>query len=102
MNSIIGTEISGIVGLATAITGVFVVVALLAAIYRLLRGPSLADRVVALDMLTMLLVVFLVIFSISSGERAYIFAAIALALIGFLATVAFARFIERTHGDDDD
>jgi multicomponent Na+:H+ antiporter subunit F len=102
MSIVIGTEISGVVGVATAIAGFFVVLAMLGAIYRLLKGPSLGDRVIALDLLTGLMVVFLVLFSIASTEHAYIYAAIALALIGFLATVAFARFMERSgeRGDD--
>lgn len=100
--SIIGTELTGILGIALAISALFVVLALIAAAWRLLTGPSLPDRVVALDMITMLLVVFLVIFALASGVRAYVYAAIALALIGFLATVAFARYIERSKEEGDD
>jgi multicomponent Na+:H+ antiporter subunit F len=100
--SIIGTEVSGVLGVALTIAGLFLVLAIVAAIWRLLTGPSVADRVVSLDMMTSLLVVFLVIFTMATGERAYIYAAIALALIGFLATVAFARFIERGHLEEPD
>ena len=74
------------------------IVALLAAAYRLLTGPTLADRVVALDLVSMLLVVFLVVFTMVSGVDAYIYAAIGLALIAFLGTVAFAHYIDRTRG----
>jgi multicomponent Na+:H+ antiporter subunit F len=100
--NILGTELTGVLGVALAICGFCVVVALLAAAWRLLRGPSLADRVVALDMITMLLVVFLVVFALASGVRAYVYAAIGLALIGFLATVAFAHYIERAAERRDD
>jgi multicomponent Na+:H+ antiporter subunit F len=100
--SILGTELTGVMGAATGICALFIILALIAAAWRLLTGPSLADRVVALDMVTMLLVVFLVVFSMASGITAYIYAAIALALIGFLATVAFARYIERAAEEDDD
>ena len=72
------------------------------AAWRLLVGPELADRVVALDMVSMILVVFLVLFKLVSGENAYIYVAIALALIAFLATVAFANYIDRARGDADE
>ncbi len=50
----------------------------------------------------MLLVVFLVVFKLVSGVDAYMYVAIGLALIAFLATVAFANFIDRAEGTDDD
>lgn len=65
------------------------------AFVRLIRGPSLADRVVALDMMTVLIVAFCGLFAISSGEQAFLDVAIVLALVGFLATVALARYAER-------
>lgn len=92
----------GILGLALDVTSFFVVCALLLAAYRLLVGPTLADRVVALDTVSVLLVVFMVLFKMVSGVNAYIYVAIALALIAFLATVAFARYIERARGDSDE
>lgn len=64
-------------------------------VVRLLRGPTLADRVVALDMLALLGIAFIGITAIASEEYAYLDVAIALALVGFLATVAFARYIYR-------
>lgn len=65
-------------------------------VFRLLRGPTPADRVVALDMLTLLGIGFIGLFSISTGEYAFLDVAIALALVGFLATVAFARYVYRS------
>lgn len=99
---IIETDLTGPLVLALDITVVCLVLALLSATWRLLVGPTLADRVVALDMVSMLLVVFLVVFRMVSGVNAYMYAAIALALIAFLATVAFAHYIDRTEGDSDD
>ncbi len=99
---IIGTEVTGIVGGALVVAALCLVLALLAAAYRLLVGPSLADRVVALDLVSIIIVVFLVVFKLLSGINAYMYAAIALALIAFLATVAFAHYIERSQGDSDD
>lgn len=62
-------------------------------LYRVVKGPKLGDRVLALDMLTSIAIGFMAIFAILSGHSLYIDIAIALGLVGFLATVAFARFI---------
>ena len=64
-------------------------------VVRLLRGPTLADRVVALDMLALLGIAFIGVFSVATQEYAFLDVAIALALVGFLATVAFARYVYR-------
>lgn len=71
-------------------------VALLLAFARLVKGPTLADRVVALDLVTMIVVIVLTLVAMHVGEEAYLDAALALALVAFLATVAFARYIDRS------
>jgi multicomponent Na+:H+ antiporter subunit F len=72
---------------------VFVSVAM--ALWRLAKGPSLPDRVVALDMMTVAIVAFCGLAAIRSGDPAFLDVALVLALVGFLATVALARFAER-------
>jgi multicomponent Na+:H+ antiporter subunit F len=67
-------------------------------VVRLVRGPSLPDRVIALDMVAYLAVGVIALWTLASGEAAYLDAALVLALIAFLATVAFARFIEGAAG----
>ena len=62
---------------------------------RLVKGPSLPDRVVAMDLLGTITVSLLVVGAAASGERAFLDAAIVIALIGFVSTIAYARFIER-------
>lgn len=64
--------------------------------YRIAKGPSLADRVVALDMMTVTIVAFCGLYAILSGSEAFLDVAIVVALVGFLATVALARFAERS------
>ncbi|MQT12343.1 cation:proton antiporter [Segnochrobactrum spirostomi] len=64
---------------------------------RIVRGPALPDRVLALDMLVTVAVGFIATISIAAGEFLYLDVAIALALVGFLSTVALARFV-LTHG----
>lgn len=68
-------------------------IAMLFCFIRLIKGPSLSDRVVALDLLASLLISTIVIFSILTHESVYIDVVIALALIIFLGTVAFAKLI---------
>lgn len=70
-------------------------VAILLATVRLIRGPSLPDRVVALDLISILVAGSTAIYAIASGQAAYLDVATILALISFLGTVAFARYIEK-------
>ncbi len=85
----------GILGWSLEISFGLVMVAVLLGFVRLARGPSFADRVVALDMMTVSIVAFCALFAIRSDSAVFLDVAIVLALIGFLATVALARFAER-------
>lgn len=60
---------------------------------RLLRGPTLPDRVLALDLFTVLALGYIAVFAIRTGFALYLDLAIALALVGFLSTVALARYL---------
>lgn len=62
---------------------------------RLLRGPSLADRVISIDVLLLLLVGGIAVQAARTGEAIFVIAAVVAALIGFVATVTVARYIER-------
>lgn len=75
-------------------TGLFLLaIAFFLTVYRVMRGPTLPDRVLALDMLVGIVIGFIAVFAIRSGYTLYIDIAISLGLVGFLTTVAFARFI---------
>ncbi|USE39590.1 cation:proton antiporter [Endozoicomonas sp. SCSIO W0465] len=65
------------------------------AFIRLCRGPSLADRVIALDLIAFITIGFIGVFTIYSNATAFMDIAITLALVAFLSTIAFARFIMR-------
>jgi multicomponent Na+:H+ antiporter subunit F len=67
--------------------------ALLLTVVRIVVGPTLGDRVLALDMLTVVALGFVGTICIRSGLFLYLDIAIALALLGFLATIAFARYM---------
>lgn len=68
-------------------------VSFLMTVWRVIKGPTLPDRVVALDMLTGIVIGFIALIAIRTGFTLYIDIAISLGLVGFLATVAFARFV---------
>ena len=70
-------------------------VALLVAFIRLVKGPTLPDRIVAMDLIGVLVVGLIVVLAGWSGVRATLDAAIVIALIGFLSTVAYATYVER-------
>ncbi|MBM2319891.1 MULTISPECIES: monovalent cation/H+ antiporter complex subunit F [Marivita] len=72
-----------------------VVISVVLAFVRLIKGPSLQDRVVALDFMTVAIVAFCGLAAIRYGTPAFLDVALVLALVGFLATVALARFAER-------
>lgn len=84
-----------ILEIAVDLSFILVMLGVVFAFVRLVIGPSLSDRVVALDMMTVLLVSFCGLYAILSDDTAFIDVAIVLALVGFLATVALARFVER-------
>ena len=67
----------------------------IAAFIRLVRGPYLPDRVVALDLISILVMGFIVVYAVRFNQAAYLDVAIILALITFLGTVAFAYYLER-------
>ena len=75
-------------------------VAILAALVRVLRGPSLADRVVALDLVAYLAMGFLVSYAVLVQQDTFIDAALVLGLLAFLGTVAVARYIERVRSGE--
>ena len=62
---------------------------------RLVRGPSLADRIVALDALLILVVSGIAVDAARTGEGTYLDVLVVAALLGFVGTVNVARFIER-------
>lgn len=67
--------------------------AMLAAIIRIVRGPTLADRILGLDTMTVLAVGIIGVFAVRTGLYLYTDIAVAVALVGFLSTVAFARYL---------
>lgn len=77
------------------ITFGFLIIAMFLSFIRLVRGPSLPARVVALDLMGSLAVGIIAVYSVATKQAIFLDVAIVLALIGFLGTVAFAYFVEK-------
>jgi multicomponent Na+:H+ antiporter subunit F len=60
---------------------------------RLILGPSLPDRVVALDLLATLIIGIAAAYAVAAGHTAFLDAAVILALVAFLGTVAFSYYL---------
>jgi multicomponent K+:H+ antiporter subunit F len=69
--------------------------AMICAMFRMLRGPRAQDRVVGFDSLYVNAMLLLLVFGIQSGGTLYFEAALIVALLGFVSTVAFAKFLLR-------
>jgi multicomponent K+:H+ antiporter subunit F len=77
------------------VVGAAFALALVLAFYRLLRGPALVDRVLALDTLYVNALALLIVLGIGLGDPVYFEAALLIAVFGFVGTVAAARYLQR-------
>lgn len=73
-------------------------ISLALAAYRMLRGPGYADRFVALDMLTAVVVALAALTTLATGRAAFLDVGLGVALVNFASTCAFAAFLERKRG----
>lgn len=87
--------------IGASISAVLAAVAALVGFYRLLAGPSRADRVVALDLLFAAGVMLCICAALASASTAFLDVAIGLSLVGFVGTVAWARLIDRQVDDGE-
>lgn len=86
-----GTLLAG----SVAIAELMLVLAMGCAAWRMLRGPRAQDRVLALDAFYVVGMALILTFGIETGESVYFEAALIIALIGFVATAALAKFLMR-------
>lgn len=91
-----------ILDLAVTIALFILSLSFLLTIIRILKGPTLPDRILGLDMLVAIAIGFIAVIGIKTGYALYVDIAIALGLVGFLATVAFARFVLSRGKTEDD
>ncbi len=69
--------------------------AFLLALWRFVKGPSAADRVVAFDVLTIVSITGIVLLALAEGRGIYLDVALVYALLSFLGVIAIARYLER-------
>lgn len=69
--------------------------AMLLALWRLLRGPSLPDRILALDTLNIDAIALLVLYGMLTQSRVYFEAALVIAMLGFVSTLVLSKYILR-------
>ena len=80
----VGTALAVVLCVALALSG-----------WRMVRGPSFADRFIAFDMMTALAIAFGALTAVATGRGVFLDIGLALALVNFAATAAFALFLER-------
>lgn len=81
--------------IALAGAGIMLGIALLLNLYRLLRGPLLADRILALDTLYITALGLLLLLDLHLQRVMYLEVALLIAAFGFVGTVALAKFFTR-------
>lgn len=89
-----------IIRFGVVITGVMLALGALLTFARLARGPTLADRVVALDLIALFAAGAIAVYSIATRQPILLLPAITLALVLFVGTVAFAVYVEKGAHDE--
>jgi multicomponent K+:H+ antiporter subunit F len=77
------------------ISFVAVVLAQIMSMIRVLIGPTTGDRILALDTMVVNVIALVVLLGISQGTRIYFEVSLIIAMLGFVSTVAYARFVLR-------
>jgi multicomponent Na+:H+ antiporter subunit F len=79
-----------LIGLTT-----FIMVLIFISMFRVIKGPTIADRVVALNVIATKITIAIVVVSILTNQQTYIDVALVYALIGFIASIAIVRYLEK-------
>jgi multicomponent K+:H+ antiporter subunit F len=86
---------SSILNLAIPIAYAMIALAMVLSLYRMLRGPGAPDRILGLDTLYINTIALLVLLGIDTGNAAYFESALLIAIMGFVGTVALAKYLLR-------
>lgn len=81
--------------IALHITLAMVAIAALLNVYRLVQGPDAPDRILALDTLYINGIALIILLDLVVGSRLYLEAAMLMAIMGFVGTVALAKYLKR-------
>ncbi len=85
--------LGGPLGVATVVAQGLLAAGFVLALFRLVRGPDVVDRVVALDLLAVLAAGMVAVYSVATDEALLVDVALVLALVAFLATLAFGWLV---------
>jgi multicomponent K+:H+ antiporter subunit F len=81
--------------IALYLTIAMVTLAALLNVYRLIKGPDEPDRVLAIDTLYINAIALIILLGITLGTRMYLESALLIAVMGFVSTVAMAKYLKR-------
>lgn len=70
-------------------------ISIAACLYRVIKGPSMPDRVMALDLISVNLIASIAILSVINGQTVFLDVILLLGILSFIGTIALSRFIER-------
>jgi len=94
------TMISPPIWFAIQFSFVCMAIAIMAGIWRLLKGPSLPDRIIVLDLMASIVVAMILTYVIYSRQPVFMNVAVTISLIVFMGTVAFARYLKKRMCND--
>ncbi|MEW4368408.1 Na(+)/H(+) antiporter subunit F1 [Paenibacillus kandeliae] len=80
---------------ALLITLILLSLAIAGCMYRVLKGPSMTDRITALDTIGVNLIAMIAVLSMMLDTQAYLEVMLLVGILAFIGTVAFAKYIER-------
>ena len=86
---------SPIIEIASIVGFVMIALAILLNVWRLFAGPTRGDRILALDTMVINSIALIVLFGIREGTTMYFESALLFAMVGFVGTVAYAKFLLR-------
>jgi multicomponent K+:H+ antiporter subunit F len=84
-----------VIATASAVAFVTVAIAALLNLWRILKGPDILDRVLGLDTLVINTIALIILAGMAFGTPVYFEAALLFAMVGFLSTVAFCKYLLR-------
>lgn len=76
-------------------SGILIALSVILSFIRFLMGPTVYDRIAALDVMTLITTVIIIVLAVFYKQKIYMDAAIVYSILSFIGVVAFARFMER-------
>ncbi|MGB2691010.1 MAG: monovalent cation/H+ antiporter complex subunit F [Thermodesulfobacteriota bacterium] len=81
--------------ISLAICLTLLTISMVISLIRIIIGPSLPDRIISLEIMTFMIIGIVGVYSIQTGNKAFLDVAVIISLISFVATIAFAYYLER-------